>query len=295
MVKPCTHIFLYTRRTECCPFFSKKKRFPFSLFGVSKLRGSNRVCIYSCIQEGQNAVLKKNRFSCCFPFVSKLCCSSHVCIYSKIQGGQNAVFFGQWKKTVFLFTFVSTSWCTNHVRKWSCIQEGQNAVLFFGGGVKTKNFLLFYGFEIAMLKTCTHIILYARRTECCLFFLQRKLFLYLVCAAKWTVWLKNTDTAWSPTSQSQQQKRKPRALPCNAGPFIDTCSRVKNLACTWEFWASMATIGRERGKGQIGKIPGPSPSKSGKSQKHRESPRKDKKGRTSPDRETPPGLKPPPV
>ena len=37
-----------------------------------------------------------------------------------------------------------------------------------------------------------------------------------------------------------------------------------------------------------GKIPGPSPSKSGKSQKNRESPKKDKKGRTSPDRETPP-------
>ena len=43
-----------------------------------------------------------------------------------------------------------------------------------------------------------------------------------------------------------------------------------------------------RGKGQIGKIPGPSPSKLGKSQKNRERPKKDKKGRTSPDRETPP-------
>ena len=40
----------------------------------------------------------------------------------------------------------------------------------------------------------------------------------------------------------------------------------------------MLLIGRERGKGQIGKIPGPSPSKSGKSQKNRESPKKDKKG-----------------
>ena len=46
----------------------------------------------------------------------------------------------------------------------------------------------------------------------------------------------------------------------------------------------MLLIGRERGKGQIGKITGPSPSKSGKSWKNRESP---KKGRTSPDRETP--------
>ena len=39
----------------------------------------------------------------------------------------------------------------------------------------------------------------------------------------------------------------------------------------------MLLIGRERGKGQIGKIPGPSPSKSGKSQKNRENPKKDKK------------------
>ena len=52
-------------------------------------------------------------------------------------------------------------------------------------------------------------------------------------------------------------------------------------------------MGRE--KGQIGKILGPSPDKSGKSRKNRESPKrtkKDKKGRTSPDRETP-RLKPP--
>ena len=56
----------------------------------------------------------------------------------------------------------------------------------------------------------------------------------------------------------------------------------------------MLLIGRQRGKGQIaGKIPGPSPSKSGKSQKNRESPKKDKKGRTSPDRETPPFETPP--
>ena len=46
-------------------------------------------------------------------------------------------------------------------------------------------------------------------------------------------------------------------------------------------------IGRERGKGPMGKIPGPSPDKSGKSRKNRESPKKDKKGRTSTDRETP--------
>ena len=35
----------------------------------------------------------------------------------------------------------------------------------------------------------------------------------------------------------------------------------------------MLLIGRESGKGQIGKIPGPSPSKSGKSRKNRESPK----------------------
>ena len=45
-------------------------------------------------------------------------------------------------------------------------------------------------------------------------------------------------------------------------------------------------MGREREKGRFGKFPGPSPSKSGKSRKNRESPKKDKKGRTSPDRET---------
>ena len=54
----------------------------------------------------------------------------------------------------------------------------------------------------------------------------------------------------------------------------------------------MLLIGRERGRGQIGKIPGESPDKSGKSRKNRESPKKDKKGRTSSDRETP-RLKPP--
>ena len=45
-------------------------------------------------------------------------------------------------------------------------------------------------------------------------------------------------------------------------------------------------------KGQIGKIHGESPDKSGKSQKNRESPKqgqkRKKRGRTSPDRETPP-------
>ena len=73
----------------------------------------------------------------------------------------------------------------------------------------------------------------------------------------------------------------------------------------------MLLIGRERGKGRIGKIPGPSPSKSGKSQKNRESPKKDKKGhRESPKKDKkgqkrtkkegqvhigkPPRLKPPP-
>ena len=48
------------------------------------------------------------------------------------------------------------------------------------------------------------------------------------------------------------------------GPFRDCSSLV-------------LFIGREREKGRIGKIPGPSPSKSGKSQKNRESPKKDKK------------------
>ena len=48
---------------------------------------------------------------------------------------------------------------------------------------------------------------------------------------------------------------------------------------------------------QIGKIPGPSPIKSGKSRANRESPKKEKKmdksGRTSPDWETPPFETPP--
>ena len=53
-------------------------------------------------------------------------------------------------------------------------------------------------------------------------------------------------------------------------------------------------IGCKRGKGPIGRIPGPSPDKSGKSRKNRESPKKgQKKGRTSPDRETPPFETPP--
>ena len=47
----------------------------------------------------------------------------------------------------------------------------------------------------------------------------------------------------------------------------------------------MLLIGREREKGRTA-------SKSGKSRKNRESPKKDKKGRTSPDRETP-RLNPP--
>ena len=55
----------------------------------------------------------------------------------------------------------------------------------------------------------------------------------------------------------------------------------------------MLLIGRDRGKGQIRKIPGESPDKSGKSRKNRESPKKDKKGRTSPNRETPPFETPP--
>ena len=55
----------------------------------------------------------------------------------------------------------------------------------------------------------------------------------------------------------------------------------------------MLLIGREREKGLIGKIPGPSRSRSGKSRKNRESTKKDTKGRTSPDRETPPFETPP--
>ena len=50
----------------------------------------------------------------------------------------------------------------------------------------------------------------------------------------------------------------------------------------------MLLIGREGEKGRIGKISGPAPSKLGESRKNREeSPKKDKKRRTSPDRETP--------
>ena len=50
---------------------------------------------------------------------------------------------------------------------------------------------------------------------------------------------------------------------------------------------------RKRKKGRIGKIPGPSLSKSEKSRKNRERTKKDKKGRTDPDRETPPFETPP--
>ena len=58
-------------------------------------------------------------------------------------------------------------------------------------------------------------------------------------------------------------------------------------------WARL--IGRERGKGQIGKIPGQSPDKSGKSRKNRESPKKKrtkKEGQVQ--IENPPPLKTPP-
>ena len=67
------------------------------------------------------------------------------------------------------------------------------------------------------------------------------------------------------------------------GPFRD-CSSLVLL------------IGRERGKGQIGKIPGESPDKTGKSRKKsgKSKKGKDRKGRTSPDREAP-CLNPPPV
>ena len=53
----------------------------------------------------------------------------------------------------------------------------------------------------------------------------------------------------------------------------------------------MLLIGRERGKGPTGRISGESLDKSGKSRKKRT--KKDRKGRTSPDWETPPRLKPP--
>ena len=58
----------------------------------------------------------------------------------------------------------------------------------------------------------------------------------------------------------------------------------------------MLLVGWEREKGRIRKIPGPSLSKSGKSRKNWESPKKDKKdkkGRTSPDREPLPVWNPP--
>ena len=54
----------------------------------------------------------------------------------------------------------------------------------------------------------------------------------------------------------------------------------------------MLLIGRERGKGPIGKIPGPSPRKSGNPRESPKRTKKDKKGRTSPDRK-PPRLKHP--
>ena len=59
----------------------------------------------------------------------------------------------------------------------------------------------------------------------------------------------------------------------------------------------MLLIGREREKERIGKIPGPAPSKSGKSRKNRERTKKDKKGRTKKEGQVqigkPPRLKPP--
>ena len=65
------------------------------------------------------------------------------------------------------------------------------------------------------------------------------------------------------------------------GPFRDCSSLV-------------VLNGREIGKGQIGKIPGESPSKSGKSQKIGKVPKWTKQGRTSPDRENPPPFENPP-
>ena len=57
------------------------------------------------------------------------------------------------------------------------------------------------------------------------------------------------------------------------------------------------SFSREREKGRIGKIPGPSPSKSGKSRKNRESPKKkikkDKKGQKRKDKKVQIGKPPP--
>ena len=49
----------------------------------------------------------------------------------------------------------------------------------------------------------------------------------------------------------------------------------------------MLLIGQEREKGQIGKIPDNPRDKLGRSRENREGPKKDKKGRTGPDREAP--------
>ena len=72
----------------------------------------------------------------------------------------------------------------------------------------------------------------------------------------------------------------------------------RSRLCRGPFWdcsSWVLLIGWERGKGQIGKIPGPSPRKSGKSQKNRESPKRtkmDKKGQKV-QIGKPPRLKPP--
>ena len=76
-----------------------------------------------------------------------------------------------------------------------------------------------------------------------LFFPRKNL--HLVCAVKWWEYgncvaqeYRHGLVAYLP-----KQKQKTRALPCNVGSFIDTCSCVMNLAGTWEFWASVATKG----------------------------------------------------
>ena len=91
--------------------------------------------------------------------------------------------------------------------------------------------------------------------------------------------------------RSDMREAKPGGVP-NPGVSHFFLGKVQIVSRTLSgLFLVGALIGRERGKGQIGQIPGPFPSKSGKSQsksgKSQKGP-KDKKGRTSPDRETPP-------
>ena len=87
------------------------------------------------------------------------------------------------------------------------------------------------------------------------------------------------------TKKTQQEK--PPKPPLKTRPIV-YFRQIVSWTLSGLFLVSALNRPRKREKGRIGKIPGPSPSKSGKSGKNRESPKKDKKGRTSPDRETPP-------